>query len=231
MDKEYAKHLLEKTREDYNLIAEEFSRTRSSIWPETKFLLDKYLSSNEKILDLGCGNGRYFEYLKEKNADYFGVDNSKKLIDLAKIRYPKANFHLADALNLPFPDNFFDKVMSIATFHHIPSEELRINFLNEIKRVLKTEGILILTVWNFKETKEFFLYFKFIILKLFGSKLDFGDFLEPWGNKTLRYYHYFSKKELINLAKKTNLKVKEIGIIKNEKGNRRHTYLVVQKPL
>ena len=229
MEKEYALYLLKKTKEDYNLIADDFSRTRSSIWPETKFLFDKYLIPGEKILDLGCGNGRYFECLKEKKTEYFGVDNSEGLIKIAKSRYPQADFQTSDALNLPFPADFFDKLVGIAVFHHIPSEEFRIRFLKEAKRVLKPGGILILTVWNFREAKEFFLYFKFIILKLLGSKLDLGDFLEPWGKKALRYYHYFSKKELIRLTEKAELKVREIGIVKNEKGNRRNTYLVAEK--
>lgn len=229
MKKEYASYLLEKTRQDYNSIAQDFSGTRASIWPETKFLFDKYLLSGEKVLDLGCGNGRYFEYLKGKNVDYSGVDVSEGLIKIAESRYPEASFQTADALNLPFPDDFFDKIVSIAVFHHIPSEELRIQFLKEARRVLRPGGIIILTVWNFREAKEFFLYLKFVILKLFGSKLDFGDFLEPWGKKALRYYHYFSKKEMIGLAEKANLKVKEIGIVKNERGNRRNAYLVAGK--
>jgi SAM-dependent methyltransferase len=230
MDKEYTEYLLNKTREDYNLIADEFSRTRQNIWPEIKFLLDKYLFSGEKVLDLGCGNGRYFEYLKEKNVDYFGVDNSDKLIELAKNRYPGVNFQIADAFNLPFSDNFFDKIVSIAVLHHIPSEELRIKFLKELKRVLKPGGILILTVWNFHELDEFILIFKSVILKLTGlSRLDWGDFLEPWGKKTKRYYHYFLKRELITLFKKAEFKIKEIGGTKNERGNRRNIFLVVEK--
>ena len=231
MDRKYAEYLLKKTKEDYNLIAEEFSKTRSAIWPETEALFNKHLIPEEKVLDLGCGNGRYFEYLKKKKVNYFGVDNSDKLIEIAKSRYPGANFQIADAFNLPFLDNFFDKVISIAVLHHMPSKEYRLQFLKEIKRVLKPKGVLILTVWNFRELKEFFLYFKFVVLKLFGSKLDFGDFLEPWAKKAVRYFHYFSKKELINLAKKVNLEIREIGVIRNKRGNRRNTYLVTQKPL
>lgn len=231
MDKKYAQYLLNKTRNDYDLIADDFSRTRHSIWPETKNLLDKYISKKEKILDLGCGNGRYFKYFKEKNIDYFGIDNSEKLIKIAKNKNPEANFQTADAFKLPFPDKFFDKIISIAVLHHIPSKELRIQFIKEAKRVLKTGGILILIVWNFKKIKKFFIYFNSFILKLFGSKLDFGDFLKSWGDKTLRYYHCFSKKELNNLAKKSLLKVKEIGIIKNKKENRQHTYLIIENSL
>jgi len=230
MNKEYAEYLLKKTKEDYSLIAEEFSGTRQKIWPEMQFLLDKYSSSGKMVLDLGCGNGRYFEYFKERSINYFGIDNSEKLIEIAKNKYPEGNFRVADALNLPFSDNFFDKIFSIAVLHHIPSEELRTLFLKEAKRVLKPGGILVLTVWNFRESAELFLILKSTILKLLGlSKLDFGDFLEPWGKKVKRYYHYFFKKELINLIKKSGFKIKESGKTRNEKGNRRNTFLVAEK--
>ncbi|MDO8424812.1 MAG: class I SAM-dependent methyltransferase, partial [bacterium] len=230
MDKDYANFLLRKTKEDYNLIAEDFSSTRQLIWPETRDLIDKYLAEGEKVLDLGCGNGRYFEYFKEKKVNYWGVDGSEKLIELAKKRYPGANFQIANALSLPFPDNFFDKIFCIAVLHHIPSEELRERFFQEAKRVLKPGGILIITVWNFRELKEFFLVSKAFISRVLGlSKLDFRDFWEPWGNKAKRYYHYFSQKELISLSQKANLKTKEIGIVKNAKGTRRNTYLVAEK--
>ena len=230
MDKEYAEYLLKKTKEDYDLIADDFSSTRQKIWPEMQFLLDKYSSSRERILDLGCGNGRYFEYFSGKNVNYFGVDNSEKLIKIAKSKYPQGNFQAADAFNLAFPDNFFDKIFSIAVLHHIPSEELRLQFLKEAKRILKPGGNLILTVWNFRELKEFLLLFKSIIFKILCfSKLDFGDFLEPWGKKTERYYHYFFKKELINLIKKSGFKIKEIGCTRNERGNRRNTFLIAEK--
>ena len=230
MDKEYAKYLLDKTRQDYDIIAEDFSNTRQKIWPEMQFLLDKYLVLGEKVLDLGCGNGRYFEYLKGKKVNYFGIDNSEKLIEIAKSKYPEGNFQVAGALSLPFSNNFFDKIFSIAVLHHIPSKKLQLQFLKEAKRVLKPGGILVLTVWNFRELEEFFLIFKSTILKLLGlSKLDFGDFLEPWGKKTKRYYHYFLKKELIDLVKKSGFKIRESGNTKNEKGNRRNTYLIAEK--
>jgi len=262
MDKEYAKYLLKKTTQDYNLIADEFSRTREKIWEETKFLFDNFVMPGDKVLDLGCGNGRYFEILKEKNIDYYGVDNSEKLIERAKKKFseakfqvvdedksssrpfanarvvaedksssrPFANARVVDAFNLPFPSNFFDKIYSIAVFHHIPSKEFRLQFLREAKRVLKPEGLLVLTCWKFHQLKELFLIFKFTILKLLTlSKLDFGDIFKPWGKKIKRYYHCFTQKELVKLLKTSGFKVKEKGIIRNKKGNRQNIYLIVEK--
>lgn len=230
MKKDYAEYLLNKTKEDYTLIADDFSRTRQRIWDEIRFLFDNYLIEGDRILDLGCGNGRYYETVKGKGVDYVGVDNSERLIKLAQKKHPGVKFQTADALNLPFPDNHFDKVYSIAVLHHMPSREFRSQFLKEAKRVLKQEGLLILTVWKFYGKKEISLFFKYTILKLIGkSKLDFKDIFEPWGKKTERYYHWFSKRELANLVKKEGFKIKGVDIIKKETGKRRNICLIAEK--
>ena len=230
MDKKYAEYLLEKTKKDYDLIAEEFSRTREKPWEEIKFLFNDYLIFGEKVLDLGCGNGRYFPSFKEKRINYFGIDFSEKLIEIAKNKYPEGNFQVGDALNLPFPENFFDKVYSIATLHHIPSKEFRLQFLKEIKRILKPEGLLILTVWRFHQLKETYLLFKYTILKLFRkTKLDWKDIFEFWGKKIERYYHWFSENELKNLVKEANFKIEKIEFVKNKRGNRQNIYLIARK--
>ena len=230
MEKKYAEYLLKKTQKDYNLIAEDFSRTRARIWDEIRFLFDNYLIEGDKVLDLGCGNGRYYETVKGKGVDYVGVDNSERLIKLAQRKHPGVRFQTADAFNLPFPNNYFDKVYSIAVLHHIPSKKFRSKFLKEAKRVLKQRGLLILTVWKFYGKKKVFLSFKYTILKLIGkSKLDFKDIFEPWGKKTERYYHWFSKRELANLVKREGFKIKEVDIIKKETGKRRNIYLIAEK--
>lgn len=225
MNKEYARYLINKTKSDYNLISKDFSRTRGRIWEEISFLFD--VKSGEKVLDLGCGNGRYYELLK--NTDYTGLDTSEELIKIAKEKYPNAKFQVEDALNLSFQDNSFDKIYSIAVLHHIPSNELRLEFLKEAKRVLKPNGRLTLTVWKFHQKKERSLLIRYTILKIIGrSKLDFKDILEPWADKTERYYHWFSERELKKLAKKADFKIKEAGVIKNQRGTRRNIYLIAE---
>ena len=230
MKKDYAEYLLKKTKEDYNLIAEDFSQTRHSVWPELTFFR-KYVKEGERILDLGCGNGRLFEFFENRNVEYIGVDNVEKLIEIARKKYPEAKFLVGDALNLPFSDNYFDKVFSIAVFHHIPSGEFRLQFLKEVRKVLKQEGLLILTVWDlWRRVASLKLLTKFTIFKIFGkSGLDFKDVFVPWGKKVKRYYHHFTKRELINLVKKEGFKIKKFGVVKNETGKRSNIYLIAQK--
>jgi len=230
MNLDFAKFLIEKTKKDYNLIAKDFSEKRKKIWEELMFLF-KDLKEGERILDLGCGNGRWFKLFKEKRVKYIGVDNSEKLIEIAKRNFPEGNFILAEATSLPFRNNFFDKVYCIAFLHQVPSSFFRKKVLSEVKRVLKPEGKLILTVWKIFRLKEKLLLLKYTIFKILGrSKLDWKDIFIPWGKKTSRYYHCFSQKELEKLIKETNFEILKIGTIKNKKGNRQNFYLVA-KPL
>ena len=231
MDDAFANYLLKKTREDYNLIADQFSNTRKFIWPELKNLV-RFCRNGERILDLGCGNGRLAELFQERAVDYLGVDWAEKLIEKARKRYPARKFQKANALNLPLPSNYFDKIFSIAVFHHLPSKKLRIKFLREVKRVLKPDGLLILTVWNLCQRKFLKYHLKHFFLKLIGrSKLDFKDIFYPWkGQKgevlAERYLHCFTIRELKKLVKGAGLKIKEIGFLSKK---RKNIYLVAKK--
>ncbi len=219
MEKDVAKKLLEKTKKDYNIIAKDYSRTRGFVWDIED--LSKYASDNDRILDLGCGNGRLLEVLKNKKIDYIGIDASEELIKIAKENYPQENFQVADALSLPFPDNYFHKVFAIRSFHHFPSKKIREQFLQEVKRVLKPNGLLILTVWSVwysKNRKGLKQIIKNLFLKIIGkSKLDFGDALIPWNNETMRYYHFFTKIELKNLIKKAEFKIRKTWVTPGKK--------------
>jgi ubiquinone/menaquinone biosynthesis C-methylase UbiE len=227
MDINYAKFLLDEVHKDYNTMAGQFSRVRGEIWEEMRFLFNDYLKPKEKILDVGCGNGRFYELLKDKGIEYFGVDISEKLIEIAKSKYNGVDFRVGDALKLPFADDFFDKVYAIALLHHIPSKEFRLKVLRETKRVLKNKGLLILTVWNLwqkRKTRE--LIFKYGASKILGkspkqsfqdatgqAKLDFKDILMKWEGVEDCYFHCFSKRELVKLVKEADFSIIKSGEI------------------
>jgi len=242
---EDAYFLIEKTKKDYDFIFQEFDRTRKRIWPEFQYFKDFFVDG-QKILDFGCGNGRFYFLIQDKNISYYGVDISEKLLFLAKENVKNGQFFLiSKELDLPFSNNFFDIIVCLATFHHIPSFTLRMKLLKEFYRVLKPNGLLILSVWDFYHGKNKKYLFKFffdwlknkIQNKIFKKKpsLDWKDFFVPWKNQKgevviNRYFHAFTLKELKNLIQKANFKIKESKILShNEKRNFYNLVVISQK--
>jgi len=203
--------ILIKTYTDYNVIADKFSSARKNTWTEFDFLF-KDVIPRERVLDLGCGNGRFYEKLREQN--YTGVDNSERLIEIAREKYPEADFKVASALELPFRDEEFDRIYSLAVLHHLPQEYHNI-FVEEAKRVLKGGGVLIITVWNLEERKK----------KSDVKKISEKEILIPWHGADEHYFYIFDLEELKNTFK--DFEVIEQGEIKIKKFS--NYYLILKK--
>ena len=217
MDKQTQKELLRIVEQNYDEIATEYNETRKKslgkLW-EILIQQTKGVAQDSKVFDVGCGNGRLLEAFIGKKVDYLGIDQSEKLLSLAKERYPKYQFKLGNILDLgQIPEYNFDYVFSIALLHHIPSKELQIKALKQLRNKIKPGGRLIVTVWNmWNQTKYRPLILRFWLLRAVGkSKMDLGDILFDWKNPkaekvSKRYYHAFRKSELKNIAKKAGLK-------------------------
>lgn len=209
MNENTAKKLLKKVQKGYNSIADDFDQTRKMKWPEFEIFLP-YIKKDDKLSDIGCGNGRLLAYLKEKRkVEYTGIDNSSELLEHAKKQHKEANFMIGDMLSLPIKDNTFDTTVSIAALHHIPSKKLREKAVKELGRITKKNGTLIITCWNLFQAK----YKKYIwksriksILSL--GKYDMRDTFIPWAKSgTNRYYYAFKESELEDLLTKNHLEI------------------------
>src|SRR3989344_8801524 len=95
------------------------------------------------VLDIGCADGnltiKIADFLPRTNI--YGIDLYEKVINFAKSRNSRVNFLVADAAKLPFKNNFFDAVICVEALEHMPDIG---NVLAEIKRVLKSDGKLII---------------------------------------------------------------------------------------
>jgi len=222
MDEEYAKYLLKKTEEDYNRIADEFSKTRFYLWPEFEYF-QKFIKPGGQVLDAGCGNGRISEIVRKSKAEYLGIDFSEEIIKRAKEKYPKEKFQKADILDLKFDEGKFDLIFCNAVLQHIPSSAYRILALENLFYVLKPEGCLMMTNWNLWQKNLRLLIFKYFLQKITaGSNLDFGDFFKPWKNAqggvlAERYLHAFTLSELKGLFELTRFRIIENFYSKNNK--------------
>lgn len=208
MKPETAQKILAETRNNYNQIAEAWDQTRQYISPDSEEFL-KYIKNGDKVLDAGCGNGRLVKLFNGVKVDYIGIDNSEKLLNLARSSFPHFKFLAGDVLNLPFADNYFDIIFCWAVLHHLPGQNLRAQALQEMQRVLKAGGFIILLNWHYTSPKIINYLLKFTITKIFAnSELDFGDIYLDFAKRGIkRYIHLFTKNEIKNLVEKVGFKV------------------------
>ncbi len=107
-----------------------------------------YLNDNDKVLDIGCGDGYATRiFAEKKNVDILGLDYSPQMIDVAKKRLKeglKLNFILGDVLKLDFADNSFDKIITMRCLINLDTWEKQKQALCEIHRVLKKGGAYVM---------------------------------------------------------------------------------------
>ena len=104
------------------------------------FLECPQIDSNKKLLDLGSGDGSFVEVCKDINIDAFALDAYSH----------KINF---ENDNLPYDNEFFDYITLTSLIEHIVNPKI---LLEEIGRILKKDGFLIITTPNFKYSYKIF---------------------------------------------------------------------------
>ncbi len=173
---------------------EYIKKFREGLWPAEEAAIAKYVEKG-KILDLGCGTGRTTKPLQDKGYDVIGVDITPAMISSAKKLSPKVKFEVGDATKLRFKDNAFDCILfSNQGWSQIPGTEKRKQALREMRRVLKKEGILIITT-HVRKLKGFILlwikqWLKQFILKPIGFNIleeEFGDVFFERENSGMEY--------------------------------------------
>lgn len=150
-------------------------------WHKTVLSLIDTDLSGKKMLEVGCGNGDFSNYLSiERKADILGLDFSKESIAIAKdkkIKFnaPSSDFMVGDAQNIALPDNTYDIIVSCECLEHIPEPQ---KMVSEIFRVLKPGGLVVLTTENYFNA---YLYYR-TYLNMRNIKFDSGSGVQPIEN-------------------------------------------------
>ena len=184
---------------------------------ETDFF-KRYNLKNGKILAIGAGGGREAWGIAKLGFDVVAIDISEGIINNSKRKISdltnlNINFMTKDVYSLNFPPNSFDAILFAGGgYSFIPSSRKRTEVLKNIKRILKKEGVFLLSfmMGENNQTNRFFPIYKFLAKLVFGNReIEKGDFIIGGGE----FHHCFlCKEEIIQEAVAAGFIVDEIDI-------------------
>lgn len=224
----------------YSTYAQEFSNSRQAPWEGWRFLL-KYLKDqpHPKILDLGCGNGRFLKYLINSEieiGEYVGIDNSSELLkmtdefmDTTRAGNRLSKFQL---LNIDFENinwgtevnGQYDFIGAFGITHHLQKPESRKKFFETVNFLLKPGGFFAVTFWDFLKMERYAN--NLTPLEVTDSKNDFEMTFGTNGAK--RFCHYYNPLEIIELTHTLPFKIMEDYYEDGVENNQNH-YIVYRK--
>jgi SAM-dependent methyltransferase len=104
-----------------------------------------------KILEMGCGNGNVLDEFHERGAGHlFGIDLLFWRLQQGRLKKNDFPFACADGQFSPFPADTFDVIVQFTVFSSILDDGLRRNMAEEMKRILKPNGVILWYdfIWN-----------------------------------------------------------------------------------
>lgn len=102
----------------------------------------RYLPIGSKILEGGCGSGKYVYGLHQAGYESYGIDTAEKTVENLNYHFPALHIRHGDVRSVQFPDNFFDGYWSLGVIEHFYDGYERI--LYEMHRVIRPGGYLFL---------------------------------------------------------------------------------------
>lgn len=106
-------------------------------------LIQEHMPAPARVLESGCGAGRYVKYLHDRGWDVIGLEWDQDAVDIIKKHWPEVKAVQGDSANSPFEDNYFDGIISLGVIEHwVEGPEAP---LKDIYRTLKPGGAAIIT--------------------------------------------------------------------------------------
>lgn len=215
MRDEVVQRLLALNQEFYDAQADSFSGSRVSAQPGFARLLPHLPQPCPRFLDVGCGNGRFAEFLQSQNriGEFVGVDFSDELLaDAAKNAV--GTFYRRNLLEPGCLAGLgeFPAISCLAVMHHLPGKANRLRLLLEIKEHLAENGRLLISNWQFMDSpRQRRKVQDWADLGLSSADVEPNDYLLAWrrGGFALRYACHIDAAETAELAEAAGFSILE----------------------
>jgi ubiquinone/menaquinone biosynthesis C-methylase UbiE len=110
--------------------------------------------TSSPLLEAGCGTGRLTHIFAQIAPEVVGVDMSRASLVRNRVRHHARTFNPvhyvhADLTHLPLRDAVFGRCAHAGVYEHIPSRDLRLQFLSHARRTMKSGGTLMLSAYRY----------------------------------------------------------------------------------
>ena len=183
-------------------------RSYKKWFKEEKKYLQKTITPNAKVLEVGCGDGRSIFDILSKTKNVVGIDHNDRAVADSKnnfFKYPSIKILKAEATQLPFNNEEFDFVICMTTFANFADKKFKI--IEEMKRVLKELGKIIISVFSENALEERMKIYKASGIKIKEIKngtVIFDDIVDD------NVSEQFTKEQLEEIFYQANLKIEDI---------------------
>jgi ubiquinone/menaquinone biosynthesis C-methylase UbiE len=180
---------------------------REEIQRTAHLLADRLGGAARRVLDVGCGTGNYALALAELGCEVVGIDFAGGMLARAKAKARRSpalrvTWESADLnLGLPFPAQSFDGAIGVAILQCAADPQ---QFLREIQRVLKADGLFLLVAIDSSQRPEAKKKLRTTPLKWVLHQV------KALGNRSRRV-HKYSRTELLALLRSANFEVLDEG--------------------
>ncbi len=183
------------------------------------------ICAGKNVVDAACGEGYGSSFIAEKATCVIGIDISHEAIENAKGKYQKENLHYYEASveRIPVEDNWADVFVSYETIEHV-TEDIQRKFLKEIRRILKKDGILIMSSpdkRNYSDIPQF--HNEFHVHELYFEEFD-ALLKRYFPNRKYYYQGMFCNSYIF--GKEQGISGREKKLILRESDQTRSEYLI-----
>lgn len=213
MKDEIVRRLLQLNADFYAHFARPFAESRASPQPGFKLLLEYLPDNYEGVLDVGCGNGRFGQFLLNAGEafEYTGIDFTEDLLLIAQQRV-SGDYYSRDISRSGFLAGIhrFELIVCLATMQHVPGHSNRMAMLAEMQAHLADDGRIFLSNWQFLDSpRQRRKIQDWAVIGLNEDVVEPGDYLLSWqrDGKGLRYVCAIDLEETLRLAEGADLQV------------------------
>jgi len=152
-------------------------------------MINRFNPEKKNILDIGCHDGTFLSLVENRRNNFFGLDANSWAIEQSRKKGIDARqYFFDDESSLPYDDNFFDIIVAGEIIEHIFDTDF---FLEEVRRVLKPQGKLLISTPNLASLgRRLFLFFGVSPLVELSPN-------EPGSVGHIRYFTFKTLKDLL----------------------------------